>query len=33
MINGSLIQELLIMFVTLCSGSNIACLLKNDKDT
>ena len=28
MINGSLIQEPLIMFVTLCSGSNIARLLK-----
>ena len=33
MINGSLIQEPLIMFVTLCSGSNMTCLLKNDKDT
>ena len=33
MINGSLIQEPLIMFVTLCSGSNIAHLLKKDKDT
>ena len=33
MINGSLIQEPLIMFVTLCSGSNIACLLKKNKDT
>ena len=31
MINGSLIQEPLIMFVTLCSGSNIACLLKRTK--
>ena len=26
MINGSLIKEPLIMFVTLCSGSNIARL-------
>ena len=33
MINGSLIQESLIMFVTLCSSSNIARLLKKDKDT
>ena len=33
MINESLIQELLIMFVNLCSGSNIARLLKKDKDT
>ena len=33
MINESLIQEPLIMFVTLCSCSNIARLLKNDKDT
>ena len=33
MINGSLMQEPLIMFVTLCSGSNIASLLKKDKDT
>ena len=33
MINGSLIQEPLIMFVTLYSGSNIARLLKKDKDT
>ena len=32
MINGSLIQEPLSMFVTLCSGSNIARLLKKDKD-
>ena len=32
MINGSLIHEPLIMFVTLCSGLNIACILK-DKDT
>ena len=33
MINGSLIYEPLIMFVSLCSGSNIARLLKKDKDT
>ena len=33
MINGSLIQEPLIMFVTHCSGLNIARLLKKDKDT
>ena len=33
MINGSLIQEPLIMFVTLCSGSNIAHLMKKDEDT
>ena len=32
MINGSLIHEPLIMFVTLCSGSNITRLLKKDKD-
>ena len=33
MINESLIQETLIIFVTLSSGSNIASLLKKDKDT
>ena len=33
MINGSLIQDPLIMFVTLCSGSNITRLLKKDNDT
>ena len=33
MINGSLIQEPLIIFVTLYNSSNIACLLKKDKDT
>ena len=33
MINGSLIQKPLIMFITICSGSNIARLLKKDTDT
>ena len=33
MINGSLIQEPLIMFVTLYNGSNITRLSKKDKDT
>ena len=31
MMNGSLIQVPLIMFVTLCSGSNIERLLKKDE--
>ena len=32
MINGSLIQEPLTMFVTLCSGSNIAAHSVKDKE-